>query len=134
MAEKGRSIDNIGIERLFMPLKYDEVFINDCRSVAELRAGVQTVSELLPLQPVSFGAGLQYADGSLSNSYGESNLKKRTETVAQVRFQISCSRTDGFSRVNRSCSALRSPIFPVWGGFAQFLGGLLPMKPIQLPV
>jgi len=45
MAEKGRSIDNIGIERLFMPLKYDEVFINDCRSVAELRAGVQTVSE-----------------------------------------------------------------------------------------
>src|SRR3989339_337851 len=42
------------------------------------------------------------------------------ETVAQVRFQISCSRTDGFSRANRSCSALRSPIFPFWGALPSF--------------
>lgn len=40
MNGKGRSIDNIAVERFFRTLKYDEIYINDYKSVAELRAGI----------------------------------------------------------------------------------------------
>ena len=41
MNGKGRSIDNIAIERFFRTLKYDEVYINDYQGVADLRAGIR---------------------------------------------------------------------------------------------
>ena len=37
---KGRSIDNIAIERFFRTLKYDDIYINDYQSVRELRNGI----------------------------------------------------------------------------------------------
>jgi len=40
MNGKGRSIDNIAIERFFRTLKYDEIYINDYQSVRELREGI----------------------------------------------------------------------------------------------
>jgi putative transposase len=40
MNGKGRSIDNIAIERFFRTLKYDEIYINDYQSVGELRNGI----------------------------------------------------------------------------------------------
>ena len=40
MNGKGRSIDNIAIERFFRTLKYDEIYINDYQNVAELRNGI----------------------------------------------------------------------------------------------
>ena len=40
MNGKGRSIDNIAIERFFRTLKYDEIYINDYQSVSELRNGI----------------------------------------------------------------------------------------------
>ena len=40
MNGKGRSIDNIAIERFFRTLKYDEIYINDYQSVSELRKGI----------------------------------------------------------------------------------------------
>ncbi len=39
MNGKGRSIDNIAIERFFRTLKYDDIYINDYRSIKELRTG-----------------------------------------------------------------------------------------------
>jgi putative transposase len=40
MNGKGRSIDNIAIERFFKTLKYDEIYLNDYANVAELRKGI----------------------------------------------------------------------------------------------
>ena len=40
MNGKGRSIDNIAIERFFRTLKYDEIHTNDYQSVRELRNGI----------------------------------------------------------------------------------------------
>jgi len=40
MNGKGRSIDNIAIERFFRTLKYDEIYINGYQSVRELRNGI----------------------------------------------------------------------------------------------
>ncbi len=40
MNGKGRSIDNIAIERFFRTLKYDDIYINDYRSIKELRTGI----------------------------------------------------------------------------------------------
>ena len=40
MNGKGRSIDNIAIERFFRTLKYDEISINDYQSVGEPRNGI----------------------------------------------------------------------------------------------
>lgn len=40
MNGKGRSIDNIAIERFFRTLKYDEIYINDYSSIKELREGI----------------------------------------------------------------------------------------------
>ncbi len=37
MNGKGRSIDNIAIERFFRTLKYDEIYINEYSSIADLR-------------------------------------------------------------------------------------------------
>ena len=40
MNGKGRSIDNIAIERFFRTLKYDEIYINEYASISELRKGI----------------------------------------------------------------------------------------------
>ncbi len=40
MNGKGRSIDNIVIERFFRTLKYNCIFINDFKNIAELRDGI----------------------------------------------------------------------------------------------
>ena len=40
MNGKGRSIDNIAIERFFRTLKYDEIYLNGYKDVRELKRGV----------------------------------------------------------------------------------------------
>lgn len=40
MNGKGRSIDNIAIERFFRTLKYDEIYINEYSSISELKKGI----------------------------------------------------------------------------------------------
>ena len=40
MNGKGRSINNIAIERFFRTFKCEEVYINDCQNIAGLRAGI----------------------------------------------------------------------------------------------
>lgn len=40
MNGKGRSIDNIAIERFFRTLKYDEIYINEYSSILELKKGI----------------------------------------------------------------------------------------------
>ena len=40
MNGKGRSIDNIVIERFFRTLKYDEIYINEYQSIQDLRQRV----------------------------------------------------------------------------------------------
>lgn len=40
MNGKGRSIDNIAIERFFRTLKYDDIYLREYRNVRELRAGI----------------------------------------------------------------------------------------------
>ena len=42
MNGKGRSIDNIAIERFFRTLKYNYLFINDFKNVKELKKGVNS--------------------------------------------------------------------------------------------
>jgi putative transposase len=43
MNGKGRSIDNIAIERFFRTLKYDEIYLNDYASISELREGSMSI-------------------------------------------------------------------------------------------
>lgn len=40
MNGKGRSIDNIAIERFFRTLKYDEIYINEYSSISDLKRGI----------------------------------------------------------------------------------------------
>ena len=40
MNGKGRSIDNIAIERFFRTLKYDEIYINEYSSISDLKKGI----------------------------------------------------------------------------------------------
>lgn len=40
MNGKGRSIDNIAIERFFRTLKYDEIYLNEYASISDLRKGI----------------------------------------------------------------------------------------------
>jgi len=40
MNGKGRSIDNIAVERFFRTLKYDDIYINDYRNIKDLRTGI----------------------------------------------------------------------------------------------
>ena len=40
MNGKGRSIDNIAIERFFRTLKYDHIYITECQNIRELKAGI----------------------------------------------------------------------------------------------
>ena len=42
MNGKGRSIDNIAIERFFRTLKYEEVYINEYENVKELKQGIKS--------------------------------------------------------------------------------------------
>ena len=41
MNGKGRSVDNIAIERFFRTLKYEEVYINEYANVKELKRGIK---------------------------------------------------------------------------------------------
>jgi putative transposase len=40
MNGKGRSIDNIAIERFFRTLKYEDIYLNNYSSISDLRAGI----------------------------------------------------------------------------------------------
>ena len=40
MNSKGRSIDNIAIERFFRTLKYENIYITDYQSIKELKADI----------------------------------------------------------------------------------------------
>lgn len=40
MNGKGRSIDNIAVERFFRTLKYENIYITDYQSVQDLKLGV----------------------------------------------------------------------------------------------
>lgn len=42
MNGKGRSIDNIAIERFFRTLKYDDIYIQDYSTISELRKGINS--------------------------------------------------------------------------------------------
>ena len=42
MNGKGRSIDNIAIERFFRTIKYNCIFINDFKNIKELKIGIDT--------------------------------------------------------------------------------------------
>ncbi len=41
MNGKGRSIDNIAIERFFRTLKHSNIYINDYRTIKELKEGIK---------------------------------------------------------------------------------------------
>ena len=41
MNGKGRSIDNIAIERFFRTLKYEEIYLKEYQNIKELKAGIQ---------------------------------------------------------------------------------------------
>ena len=43
MNGKGRSIDNIAIERFFRTLKYSNIYISDYSSISELKRGWRTI-------------------------------------------------------------------------------------------
>lgn len=45
MDGRGRVFDNIFIERLWRTLKYEEIYLHDYRSVAELRRGLTSYFE-----------------------------------------------------------------------------------------
>ena len=40
MSGRGRALDNVFMERLWLSLKYEEVYLNNYRSVAELESGL----------------------------------------------------------------------------------------------
>ena len=42
MNGKGKSIDNIAIERFFRTLKYGNIYISDYKSISELKEGVKS--------------------------------------------------------------------------------------------
>ncbi len=42
MNEKGRSIDNIVIERFFRTLKHNNIYISDYQSIKDLKRGVDS--------------------------------------------------------------------------------------------
>lgn len=42
MNEKGRSIDNIIMERFFRTLKYNFIFIHDFKNISELKEGIDS--------------------------------------------------------------------------------------------
>jgi len=40
MAGRGRALDNIFVERLWRTIQYEEVYLNDYKTVSEARAGL----------------------------------------------------------------------------------------------
>ena len=40
MDSKGRAIDNIAIERFFRSIKYENIYINEYKTVKEVREGI----------------------------------------------------------------------------------------------
>ncbi len=53
MDGKGRSIDNIVIERFWRSLKYEEIYLNDYKSMGELRYSIDNYINRLLLKPFS---------------------------------------------------------------------------------
>lgn len=41
MDGKGRALDNIYVERLWRSLKYEDIYLNDYRSMEDLKAGLK---------------------------------------------------------------------------------------------
>ncbi len=71
MNGKGRSIDNIAIERFFGTLKYDEVYINDYNNIAEPRAGIDHYMNFYNFKRFHSALGYQKP----MNVYRKENLK-----------------------------------------------------------
>jgi len=46
MDGRGRCFDNIFIERLWRSVKYEDIYLNDYRTVTELRAGLKRYFDL----------------------------------------------------------------------------------------
>jgi len=58
MNGKGRSIDNIDIERFFRTLKYDEIYITEYGNIRELQAGIEKYMEFYNFR--RFHSALKY--------------------------------------------------------------------------
>ena len=58
MDGKGRYLDNIFVERLWRSIKYEEVYLKACQTVAEARTGIDAYLEFYNRQRASPGFGL----------------------------------------------------------------------------
>lgn len=77
MNGKGRSIDNIAIERFFRTLKYSNIYISDYKSISELKEGVKSYIHKYNFK--RFHSALNYQKPM--NVYLE-GMKKEVENVA----------------------------------------------------
>ena len=77
MNGKGRSIDNIAIERFFRTLKYSNIYISDYKSISELKEGVKSYIHKYNFK--RFHSALNYQKPM--NVYLE-GISKRGEKVA----------------------------------------------------
>lgn len=77
MNGKGRSIDNIAIERFFRTLKYDEIYLNEYKDAKELKRGVARFIEFYNFR--RFHSSLGYKKPM--NVYLE-GIEKEVEKVA----------------------------------------------------
>ena len=77
MNGKGRSIDNIAIERFFRTLKYSNIYISDYKSICELKEGVKSYIHKYNFK--RFHSALNYQKPM--NVYLE-GMKKEVENVA----------------------------------------------------
>ena len=77
MNGKGRSIDNIAIERFFRTLKYDEIYLNEYQDAKELKRGVARFIEFYNFK--RFHSALNYKKPM--NVYLE-GMKKEVRNVA----------------------------------------------------
>ena len=71
MNGKGRSIDNIAIERFFRTLKYDEIYLNEYQDAKELKRGVARFIEFYNFR--RFHSSLGYKKPDLSTLFGTNN-------------------------------------------------------------
>lgn len=77
MNGKGRSIDNIAIERFFRTLKYDEIYLNEYKDAKELKRGVGRFIEFYNFKRFHSAVGYRKP----MNVYLE-GIKKEVEKVA----------------------------------------------------
>ena len=65
MNGKGRSIDNIIIERFFRTLKQSNIYISDYQTIKELKEGIKTFIHKYEFQEIPFITKLSKADECL---------------------------------------------------------------------